>query len=500
MPRGPRGATRGPTLECPVCGQTIKARHPDQFRQHVGKCCPDVVEHVPRDAWGDTASAAAAVAEHEASLLRTAKGLAYAPGSRMPVAEVAERMSLPPRRVKALLRRASKAIPLVADDAPLDVVFEDADLLVVNKPPGLRFHPTHRFEGNSLLSRCLGHVRRRAGEGNDDERLEDDADAPRVVHRLDMDTSGVCLFVKDATLADGFARQFRDEREAAPFARASKEYLALCVGHVPRPTRGGESAVVRFEGESAGDAPRRVSSSEKERKTNILEKENGFEKETSFTSFTVDAHVGAHASIAEARWVHPPPPPDPNAKLGGHPDMDASLPKHAETVCAVLSETPFAAETRRNRKNETEKKKVPKTLAENDDSRSASRLVAALVRARPLTGRTHQIRVHLAHASLPILSDPLYGPHVRWGGAAPAENRGDADAAFGGADAAFGGGGETETGWGGELWLGRQALHAQRLTVTHPRTLEKLVFDAPMPEDMRRACEALGVDPRAAEA
>ena len=181
MPRGPRGATRGPTLECPACAQTIKARHPDQFRQHVGKCCPDVVEHVPRDAWGDTASAAAAVAEHEASLLRTAKGLAYAPGARMPVAEVAERMCLPPRRVKALLRRASKAIPLVADDAPLDVVFEDADLLVVNKPPGLRFHPTHRFEGNSLLSRCLGHVRRRAGEGNDDERLEDVLDAQHVV-------------------------------------------------------------------------------------------------------------------------------------------------------------------------------------------------------------------------------------------------------------------------------------------------------------------------------
>jgi 23S rRNA-/tRNA-specific pseudouridylate synthase len=488
MPRGPRGATRGPTLECPACGQTIKARHPDQFRQHVGKCCPDVVEHVPRDAWGDTASAAAAVAGHEASLLRTAKGLAYAPGARMPVAEVAERMCLPPRRVKALLRRASKAIPLVADDAPLDVVFEDADLLVVNKPPGLRFHPTHRFEGNSLLSRCLGHVRRRAGEGNDHKSLEDDADAPRIVHRLDMDTSGVCLFVKDASLVDGFARQFRGEREAAPFARASKEYLALCVGRVPRPARGGGSAVVRFEGEGAGDAPRRAG--EKERKTNILEKENGAEE----TSFTVDAHVGAHASIAEARWVHPPPPPDPNAKLGGHPDMDASLPKHAETVCAVLSETPFAAETRRD---ETEKKNVAETLAENDDSRSASRLVAALVRARPLTGRTHQIRVHLAHASLPILSDPLYGPHVRWGGAAPAENRGDADAAFGGGG---GGGGETETAWGGELWLGRQALHAQRLTVTHPRTLEKLVFDAPMPEDMRRACEALGVDPRAAEA
>ena len=463
MPRGPRGATRGPTLECPACGQTIKARHPDQFRQHVGKCCPDVVEHVPRDAWGDTASAAAAVAGHEASLLRTAKGLAYAPGARMPVAEVAERMCLPPRRVKALLRRASKAIPLVADDAPLDVVFEDADLLVVNKPPGLRFHPTHRFEGNSLLSRCLGHVRRRAGEGNDNESLEDDADAPRVVHRLDMDTSGVCLFVKDASLADGFARQFRGEREAAPFARASKEYLALCVGRVPRPTRGGGSAVVRFEGEGAGDAPRRAG--EKERKTNILEKENGAEE----TSFTVDAHVGAHASIAEARWVHPPPPPDPHGKVGGHPRADASLPKRAETECAVLCETAFEGSAR--------------------DGKDGG-LVAAMVRARPLTGRTHQIRVHLAHAALPILSDPLYGPHVRWGGAAPAENRGDAVETET----------ETETAWGGELWLGRQALHAQRLTVTHPRTLERLVFDAPMPEDMWRACTALGLDPDAAEA
>ena len=108
------------------------------------------------------------------------------------------------------------------------------------------------------------------------------------------------------------------------------------------------------------------------------------------------------------------------------------------------------------------------------------------------TGRTHQIRVHLAHASMPILSDPLYGPHVRWGGAAPAERRG----------VGFGSGTETEkkSAWGGALWLGRQALHAQRLTVTHPRTLEKLVFDAPMPEDMRRACEALGLDLDATEA
>lgn len=135
MPRGPRGATRGPTLECPACAQTIKARHPDQFRQHVGKCCPDVVEHVPRDAWGDVASAAAAVASREAVLLRTAKGLAYAEGNRMPVAEVAKTMRLPLHRVKGILRKASKAIPLVADEAPLEIVFEDEELLVVKSRP-----------------------------------------------------------------------------------------------------------------------------------------------------------------------------------------------------------------------------------------------------------------------------------------------------------------------------------------------------------------------------
>lgn len=507
MPRGPRGATRGPTLECPACAQTIKARHPDQFRQHVGKCCPDVVEHVPRDAWGDVASAAAAVASREAVLLRTAKGLAYAEGNRMPVAEVAKTMRLPLHRVKGILRKASKAIPLVADDAPLEIVFEDEELLVVNKPPNLRFHPTHRFEGNSLLSRCLGHVRRRSREkknqsvdsstnddlvcDRDDKISSDsDSDAPRIVHRLDMDTSGVCLFVKDPALVDGFARQFRGEQECAPFGRARKEYLALCVGRVPELGAGEGGAVVGFEGDgdkgddAAGDASG----------TPPAEKASKAQKGT----FTVNAHVGAHGSIPEARWVHPPPPPDPHAKVGGHPDMDASLPKHAVTVCAVLSTTGFEAGRAARKRGGDEKRKsggLPANRAStSDESDTNRRLVAALVRARPLTGRTHQIRVHLAHASMPILSDPLYGPHVRWGGAAPAENRGDADAAFGGGET------EIKRAWGGELWLGRQALHAQRLTVTHPRTLEKLVFDAPMPEDMRRACEVLGVDPRVADA
>jgi 23S rRNA-/tRNA-specific pseudouridylate synthase len=80
---------------------------------------------------------------------------------------------------------------------------------------------------------------------------------------------------------------------------------------------------------------------------------------------------------------------------------------------------------------------------------------AALVRAEPLSGRTHQIRVHLAHCGHPILGDALYGL----------------------------------TG----PWLARQALHAAALEVAHPRTGAPLALRAPPPPDLRAAAAALGL-------
>lgn len=71
------------------------------------------------------------------------------------------------------LRLRSKAIPLVVDKEPLDVVFEDDNFLVVNKPPFLKMHPSHRFEGGSLLNRAIGHC----------------GFTPFLVHRLDMVSS-----------------------------------------------------------------------------------------------------------------------------------------------------------------------------------------------------------------------------------------------------------------------------------------------------------------------
>lgn len=68
------------------------------------------------------------------------------------------------------LRLRSKAIPLVADTDALDVIFEDDLFLVVNKPSFVKMHPSHRFQGGSLLNRAIGHC----------------GFAPFILHRLDM--------------------------------------------------------------------------------------------------------------------------------------------------------------------------------------------------------------------------------------------------------------------------------------------------------------------------
>jgi 23S rRNA pseudouridine1911/1915/1917 synthase len=230
------------------------------------------------------------------------------------------------------LKPTDQARSFVAEDLPLDVVYEDAHLLVVNKPAGLVVHPAAGNWSGTLLNGLLHH---HAGASL----------LPRagIVHRLDKDTSGLMVVAKTRPVMDALVAQI-----------AAREVTRLYLAITGR----------RWEG--------------------IRERQ-------------VDQPMGR----------------DPGNRLR----------------MAVLSPGPGSKPAR-----------TQFVRLDTCDS-------AALVACKLFTGRTHQIRVHLASIGQPILGDGLYGgrssPHIQ-----------------------------------------RQALHATRLMLKHPATGVPLDWEAPLPADM----------------
>jgi 23S rRNA pseudouridine1911/1915/1917 synthase len=142
---------------------------------------------------------------------------------------------------------------------------------------------------------------------------------------------------------------------------------------------------------------------------------------------------------------------------------------------AIVLGTPARAEgeiTARIGRDPTHRKRMSTRAPRGREARSCYRVVerldgAALLRVRIHTGRTHQIRVHLASIGHPVVGDATYG-----GGRRPAPGRREASREA-------------------LLSLGRPALHAARLAFTHPATGERLVFDSPLPEDLLLLLERL---------
>jgi 23S rRNA pseudouridine1911/1915/1917 synthase len=226
-----------------------------------------------------------------------------------------------------------------AAEAPaFEVVYEDADLIVVDKPAGLVTHPAPGHRGPTLAEALRG----RAAGGPDPERAG-------IVHRLDRDTSGLLVVTKTEEAHAALAEQLR-RREV------SREYLALVVGHP--------------------------------------EAESG----------TIDAPIGRDRA--------------------------------RRTVMSTRSDRPRAAVTRFE---------VLERLRRT-----------TLLRVTLETGRTHQIRAHLAAIGHPVCGDPQYGGRP----------------------------------CGRELGLQRQFLHASKLMFRHPRTRERVVCESKPPVDLRRALDA----------
>lgn len=256
---------------------------------------------------------------------------------------------------------------LQAENIPLDVLYEDEHLIVINKAAGMVVHPAPgNWTGtlvNALIHHCgeslkgIGGVRR-----------------PGIVHRLDKDTSGIMVVAKTQEAHAGLAAQFADHGRSGPLVRA---YVALVWGAPAR---------------NAG---------------------------------TIDAPLGRSGANRLKR--------------------------------AVVNEE----------KDDAREAITHYTVLRHLDGKGDGRANASLVECRLETGRTHQIRVHMAHLGHPLIGDKEYGAHFNTKANVLAEPAGSAVKAF-----------------------PRQALHAAVLGFEHPVTGEEMRFEAPLPPDISGLIEA----------
>lgn len=245
-------------------------------------------------------------------------------------------------------------IDVLPENIPLDVVWEDADVIVINKPKGMVVHPAAGHWSGTLVNALMYHCKDSLSGINGELR-------PGIVHRIDMDTSGLLIVAKNDFAHQKLAAQLQDHSLA-------RTYVCVVCGNV-RDDHG-----------------------------------------------TVDAPIGRHPTDRKRMCV------------------TASNSRPAVTHFDVLAR--YGSFT--------------------------------LLRCRLETGRTHQIRVHMAYRNHPILGDAVYG-HKK-----------------------------------PELGQTSQCLHARALTFCHPRTQEQITVTCPLPPEFCECLRKLGkpqeiVDPLAEE-
>jgi 23S rRNA pseudouridine1911/1915/1917 synthase len=245
--------------------------------------------------------------------------------------------------------RPAVALP---EDLPIRLIYEDADIVVVDKPPGMAVHPAGRMQSGTLVNTLLFRLKDLQGVGG--------VLRPGIVHRLDKGTSGVMVVAKNDQAHEALVRQFKGRE-------VKKRYLALVYGRVQ----------------------------------------------------------GAEGTI--------------NAPLGRHP----------------IDRKRFSLRTRQPKEALTEWR-----VKERFEG-------ITLVQVAPKTGRTHQIRVHMASINHPLVGDPLYTKKRRLAQIEDPVLRGRIEA------------------------LGRQALHASSIAFRHPTTGKIVEFTAPLPADIEKILEVL---------
>ena len=255
-------------------------------------------------------------------------------------------------------------VEIKAENIPLSVVFEDNELIVLDKPAGLVVHPAAGNWSGTLVNALIAHCGDSLSGVGGEKR-------PGIVHRLDKNTSGLMVVAKTDRAHRVLSRQFADHGRTGPLRRG---YLAFVWGVPDRP-RG-----------------------------------------------TIDKPIDRHPHARDKMAV----------REGG---------REALTHWEVLERY----------------------------SGTDGAPVATLLACRLETGRTHQIRVHLASIGHPLLGDDVYGPGFKTKATQLRPEAQDALTA-----------------------LGRQALHAYLLTIEHPSQGKELAFRSELPGDLRRLRHSLG--------
>ncbi len=263
---------------------------------------------------------------------------------------------------------------LVAEDIPLVVVYEDDDLIVIDKPAGMVVHPAPGSPSGTVVNALMHHCGETLSGIGGEKR-------PGIVHRIDKDTSGLLVAAKSDRAHHGLAAQFEKHS-------VQRRYLAVCYGAPDQ----NDPRIHGVRGTNFEPG-------------NILK---------------IQTFLGRHKTDRQRQ--------------------------------AVSFETGRHAVTRA---------RIVQTLGEP--------VTAALIECWLETGRTHQIRVHMAHVGHSLIGDPVYGGKRKLNVKAVGEAGAEAAAAF-----------------------PRQALHAATLGFEHPVTGETLEFESPLPQDMVDLVTAMG--------
>ena len=242
-----------------------------------------------------------------------------------------------------------------AENIPLEIVYEDEFLLVVNKPAGMVTHPAYKNYTGTLVNALMYHSEK-LSQLHAEEDEEFDIVRPGIVHRLDKDTSGLLVVAKDETTHQKLSKQFAEKT-------SEREYVAIAWG--------------RFK------------------------KSEGI----------IDEPLGRSKSDRKKVAVQPEG-------------------KHAVTEYSVVEQFEYLA----------------------------------LITLHLRTGRTHQIRAHLAHIHHPIFGDPTYGGREIVAGGVDGKKKAEVANLL--------------------KIINRQALHAKKLGFVHPAKKEIMRFEAELPNDI----------------